>query len=150
MAALAIRSHGSIRRFLATVRDFCPRLLAEPLPGAVKEARKILDALIDMLAMSTAKAMSPFLRTQGRMAVLRNGRAHLDILLLLLDTLMRVPLCLLDAGELGRNEPASETLYYAVHNTIAFGMTLDRAADELGLPRYDGGPFALCDAGGAS
>jgi len=144
MAALARRDDGAVLRLLAFVHDFCPRLLAEPFPETVEEARGLLEGLVNLLAMSAGKAISPFLRIEGRRDIVETGRKILGTTLTLLDTLIRVPLVLLDAGDFGGSESTIKTLHSAVHSTVALGVTLDRAAAELGLSPWEGPrrPFA--------
>lgn len=99
--------------------------------------------------MNAAKAMS-CLDSRREVRLLR-GQRVLNRALCLLDALLRVPLSLLDrCGFRFNDEPdALESLATIANNVIHLGATLDRAADELGLPRCDGGPFAVCGAGGA-
>ena len=124
----------------ARVQEVCLQTLATPTVELMSEAKRLLDGLLDMACLCLSKALSPYFSLTSRKIMATNSRLALEDMLLLLDAVLRVPprLLLLRWPEQG----ARFSLRCVVANVIGASMTYDRAAAELGMEPFDGGPFA--------
>lgn len=120
-------------------------LASEPTGERIAWAMGLWPGILSTLALNAAKAMSPLNPRRKERVVA--GQRVLTRALCLLDALLRVPLSLLDrCGFRFNDEPSAfDSLATIADNVIHLGVVLDRAACEVGLPLYDGGPFA-CNA----
>jgi hypothetical protein len=118
----------------------------------VLEAGVTCGHLLDGLAYYTAMAFSPLGSRERSVDAVTRGHWTLQRVLELLDALFRVPLVLLEnfRFRLQRHacaESAFRELSRAAHAAVHLGTTLDRAARELGMEPFDGGPFAVASGG---
>lgn len=121
----------------------CRALLAEPCLGAMQWASETCEKKLGLLGIAAAKAFAPSAGPRASEMV-RVAWAQLDELLCVVDTLTRIPARLLKRYRFaffGEDHPI-EALRYLIQNIVVLVSSVDRAAALLGLPPYDGGPFA--------
>lgn len=144
-SAPSVSSSPRRMRISRIVRAFCRELLADPSAQNICFAKEQYERNHQLVGVATAKALAPSAGHKERRWMVGLGWERLDVMLCYLGALMEVPLAILDRHRLRlsmRDRTALEALRSMADSAIWLAESLDRAAVELGLPLYDGGPFA--------
>jgi len=139
-STLPARLSRSIRTSLAAARATASRLIRTPTPETLAEIRGMAQSVCGYLATSVARAASPFFGPRQRALNVEAGGGLLPTLLHILDAIFQVPQRLL-LERWPTPVPLHDLRVFTCH-AVAMGMAMDKVAVELGLPVFDGGPFA--------
>lgn len=118
-------------------------LLTHPSQEMVVETCRLVDRMSSCLAEYTATALSPCMPVSQRGQDVHAGQRLLGRALYLIDACTHLPARWLRLPGLRGRETVLSWLQDLVHHLWVLSATLDRAAVELGLPIFDGGPFAV-------
>lgn len=133
------RSSRSPRSLLA----YCRTLLAAPTAELVTDAQRFAIRILDYAAGYAASALSLLGTVEIRCEEVHHGQRLLGDALRVLDACSRLPARFLLAPGLWEGPTVRDVLVGAVRHAVSLAAALDRAARELGLEPFDGGPFAV-------
>lgn len=123
---------------------YCQALISNPTVEVVMDAQRLLARTLDRSGGYAASALSPFENFANRCESLCDGQTIMGDALVLIDACSRLPLGILRGPSLwGEGITLRELLCASMRLVRVLVATLDRAAMELGLSAFDGGPFAL-------
>jgi len=123
---------------------YCQALISNPTAKSVVDAQQFLARTLDRSGGYAASALSPFENFANRCENLRDGQTVMGDALVLIDACSRLPMGFLRGPSLwGEGITLRELLCASMRLVRVLVATLDRAATELGLEPFDGGPFAL-------
>lgn len=134
---------GRVPRSSRLLASHYRALLAAPTAELVLSTQQTILRTLDRAGSFAASALSPFENHRNRCDDLRDGQTVMGNALLLIDACSRLPVKFLRARGLWEGTTVREMVAMSVRLVRVLVATLDRAAAELGLPAFDGGPFAL-------
>lgn len=124
------RDHDPFDAILPATADLCRDLTVSPSREGIVTAHASLTELVHLLAGCAAKSMATTIPSEARAACVHDGRRALACVLMVLCAVTDLPVHALAWWP----KPVLDDVRVTAHHVIALGSTLDRAADELGLP----------------
>lgn len=134
---------GQVPRTPYNMARYCRAIIAAPTAEMVTDAQEFFFRCLEFSAGYAASALSLLGTIEERCEEVRSGRRTMVQALQVIDACSRLPARFLLARGHWENSTVREVLVVAIRHAAVLLASLERAAAELGMEPFDGGPFAL-------